>query len=304
VAASLEAASEALRSTYGRIRIDARGPRRGLRLERAALGSVELHRVTQAMDFDAAGIRPEPLIFGELMSGKFRTGSAHDDRYYRPGDVFLTGQPGRAFTAAVHDTDVRLVVIDQALPGQVAGTAPDPVRLTSYDAVSRQAARQWMATGAYLRGLLASPGAADAPLVMAAAARLLVATALATFPNDALTEPTARDRHDGSTVTLRRAVAYIDEHAHEVISVADIAAHVNVTTRAVQLAFRRHLDTTPMSYLRRVRLDHAHRQLQAADPESGSVTAVSYQWGFASPSRFAAYYRVAYGVTPSHTLRD
>jgi AraC-like DNA-binding protein len=34
------------------------------------------------------------------------------------------------------------------------------------------------------------------------------------------------------------------------------------------------------------------------------VTAVSYQWGFASPSRFATYYRGAYGVSPSHTLRS
>src|SRR5262249_33957213 len=163
---------------------------------------------------------------------------------------------------------------------QVAATAPGrrpaPVRFTGYRSVSPAAARQWTATVDYLRDLLASPYAADAPLVTASAARLLAAATLAAFPNDALTEPTAPDRHDASTATLRRAVALIASRAHEDIALADIASAAGVTIRAVQLAFRRHLDTTPTSYLRRVRLDHAHRQLQAADPESDSVTAVSY----------------------------
>jgi hypothetical protein len=70
------------------------------------------------------------------------------------------------------------------------------------------------------------------------------------------------------------------------------------------LAFRRHLDTTPLGYLRRVRLEHAHRQLTAADPARESVTAVAYRWGFSSPPQFTARYRAAYGIAPSHTLRQ
>jgi AraC-like DNA-binding protein len=74
--------------------------------------------------------------------------------------------------------------------------------------------------------------------------------------------------------------------------------------RAVQLAFRRHMDTTPMTYLRRVRLDHAHRELMAADPAEQTVTGIAYRWGFPSPSRFATYYRDVYGVLPGRTLRQ
>jgi AraC-like DNA-binding protein len=102
--------------------------------------------------------------------------------------------------------------------------------------------------------------------------------------------------------SLRRATAFIEANPDRDITVADVAAAAHVTIRAVQLAFRRHLDTTPMAYLRQVRLDHAHRQLQAANPGRESVTAVAYRWGFASPSRFTAYYRQAYGVLPSRTL--
>jgi AraC-like DNA-binding protein len=308
VAASLEAATEVLSRTYGSVRIGAREPWRGIRLEESELGPVRLHELTLAVDFDAVGNGPQSLVFGELTSGRFRQSSEGGDRHYQPGDLFFAGQPGHAYTATIKDASLRLAVIDPALTAQVAAVAPArrpaPVRFTGYHPVSPQAASQWTATCAYLRGLVASPQAAGSPLVMASAARLLVAATLAAFPNDALTEPTAQDDRDGTPATLRRAVAFIDAHAHEDIALADIAAAARVTIRAVQLAFRRHLGTTPSSYLRQVRLDHAHRQLMAADPESDSVTAVSYQWGFPSPSRFAAYYRDAYGVPPSRTLHN
>ncbi len=61
---------------------------------------------------------------------------------------------------------------------------------------------------------------------------------------------------------------------------------------------------TPTAYLRRVRLDHAHRELVgAADGDGLTVTEVAYRWGFSSPSRFAERYRAAFGVAPSQTLR-
>jgi len=49
-----------------------------------------------------------------------------------------------------------------------------------------------------------------------------------------------------------RAACGLD-FAHGMLRLSRGAAHV--TVRAVQLAFRRHLDTTPMAYLRRVRLE-------------------------------------------------
>jgi transcriptional regulator GlxA family with amidase domain len=115
---------------------------------------------------------------------------------------------------------------------------------------------------------------------------------------------TASDRRDARPATVQRAVSFIEANADIDITIADIARAAGVTARAVQLAFRRHLDITPAGYLRRVRLDQAHRQLQATDPDHDSVTAVAYRWGFGSPSRFATYYRRAYGVPPSQTLRN
>ena len=59
---------------------------------------------------------------------------------------------------------------------------------------------------------------------------------LATFPSNALTEPTAVDRHDASPATLRRAVAFIDEHARQDITVADPALET-VTAVALRWGF-------------------------------------------------------------------
>lgn len=169
--------------------------------------------------------------------------------------------------------------------------------------MSRDAAQRWRDTFAYVHDVvLGDPETAGHPLLTSTAADLLVASVLATFPNNALTDPTVEDRHDAHPDTLRRAVVFIDEHAQDDITIADIAAATSVTVRAVQLAFRRHLDMTPLEYLRRVRLDRAHHDLLTADPSRDTVTSISYRWGFPSASRFAVYYRRAYGVTPSHSL--
>lgn len=102
--------------------------------------------------------------------------------------------------------------------------------------------------------------------------------------------------------TVGRAVAFVEERARDDIGVADIAAAAFVTVRAVQLAFRRYLDTTPLGYLRQVRLERAHQELMEADPDRTTVTAIAADWRFTNASRFSAYYRATYGVPPTQTL--
>ena len=111
------------------------------------------------------------------------------------------------------------------------------------------------------------------------------------------------DLSQAATGTVGRAVAFIEERAGDDISVTDIAGAAFVTVRAVQLAFRRYLGTTPLGYLRRVRLERAHQQLLSADPDRTTVTAIAADWHFTNSSRFSAYYRAAYGVSPAQTLR-
>ncbi|OIV39463.1 hypothetical protein BIV57_01110 [Mangrovactinospora gilvigrisea] len=69
----------------------------------------------------------------------------------------------------------------------------------------------------------------------------------------------------------------------------------------MQYAFRRHLNTSPLTYLRTVRLDLARRQLLAAAAASTTITEVAARWGFTA-SHFAALYRRSYGHPPTLDL--
>jgi len=100
-------------------------------------------------------------------------------------------------------------------------------------------------------------------------------------------------------------MALIDERAGLNVTIDDVSDAAGVSARALQLTFRRHLGVTPMGYARRVRVSHAHRDLEVAAPGAGaSVTRIAMDWGFANPSRFASYYRAAYGRPPHETLRS
>ncbi|MDX3764032.1 helix-turn-helix domain-containing protein [Streptomyces sp. AK02-04a] len=84
-----------------------------------------------------------------------------------------------------------------------------------------------------------------------------------------------------------------------------MAAAAHVTIRSLQYAFRRHLNTTPLAHLRRVRLSRAHEELLEADPFSDTtVMDIATRWGFFHMGRFAALYRDTYGRTPRLALAD
>ncbi|MFE1950509.1 AraC family transcriptional regulator [Streptomyces sp. NPDC059524] len=102
---------------------------------------------------------------------------------------------------------------------------------------------------------------------------------------------------------VRRAMDVIEGHAAEPLTVAEIAECVGVGVRALQEGFRRHLDTTPLAYLREVRLDRVRKELLTADPGATTVTAVASRWGFLHPGRFSLAYRRQFGESPSETLR-
>lgn len=115
--------------------------------------------------------------------------------------------------------------------------------------------------------------------------------------------PPSGERHPAAPDTLQRALAFIGDRAGDDITVADIARASFVTVRALQMSFRRHLGTTPLGYLRRVRLERAHAELLAANPDHDTVTEIAARWKFSTPGRFGAYYRALYGVAPGYTLR-
>ena len=93
---------------------------------------------------------------------------------------------------------------------------------------------------------------------------------------------------------IRTAVEIIEEEAHLPLTVSSIAARCHVSVRSLQQDFRRYMDTSPMAYLREVRLRRAHQSLLETDPSVTSVASVAYQWGFTNLGRFAAAHTARY----------
>lgn len=103
--------------------------------------------------------------------------------------------------------------------------------------------------------------------------------------------------------TVHRAVELLRNRPAHPWTVVELASMVSISVRSLQEGFRRTLDTTPMAYLQRRRLELAREDLRAATPETTSVTEVANRWGFVHLGRFAAVYRAAFSESPSATLR-
>ena len=87
------------------------------------------------------------------------------------------------------------------------------------------------------------------------------------------------------------------------LNLSEIATASGTRPRSLQAAFLLLEDTTPVAYAWRVRMDRAHRALQAADPERDTVPAIAARWGFPDAHRFATEYQQAYRRPPGAVLR-
>ena len=186
------------------------------------------------------------------------------------------------------------------------GIAAADFRFTGMEPISPERNRFWLATVAYLHRAFGGPDPVVADrLVLGTVLETAAAAALTVFPNTTMNTGYTAGPGDVAPAAVRRAVDFIDEHAVEPITLDDIAAAAGVAVRDLQAAFARHRGGSPAGYLKRVRLERAHRDLQAADRTRGdTVAAIARRWGFAAPSRFAADYRRTYGRPPGRTLNS
>jgi AraC-like DNA-binding protein len=238
------------------------------------------------------------VLVGRVLLGRFERET--DGEAIRAGtdDVFLVARPDRPYRAAWETMRLQLVSVDLGgLPG-----VPEDLEFASLQPVSAAAGQRLKRSIQYVSSaVLADREALASPLVVSGSTRLLASAVL-----DAFTRPrgdeSAGDRHASGPATVRRAVEFVEGNAHRDVGLADIAAAARVAPRTTQLAFRRHLGMTPLGYLRRVRLERAHHDLQSADPSSETVANVRLRWGFLNADRFALAYRDVYGISPQQTL--
>jgi transcriptional regulator GlxA family with amidase domain len=101
---------------------------------------------------------------------------------------------------------------------------------------------------------------------------------------------------------IRKAQDFIATNVREPIGPDEIAAAAQVSERALYAGFKASLNTTPMRYLRQLRLDLVHATLLKVDPRRASVTEIALQLGFQHLGHFCTAYKERFGELPRDTL--
>lgn len=245
----------------------------------------------------------EAIFIAEVKAGHLGLTCGGRDARLAVNQPILGAQRRGTYVFHTDDVRIRQLTINGKLISRVATEERGaPVRFHGLQPRSRTLGTLWRETASFVAEVVKSPSARQ-PLVLDGAARTLAMAVVNCFPNTVGGECTRMGAADTSPALLRGAVAFVEENIDRDIGVGDIAQAVHVSARAVQLMFRRHLATTPMEYVRRLRLEHAHRDLVMSDETTASVGEIAARWGFAHAGRFAATYRRTYGRAPHSTLR-
>jgi AraC-like DNA-binding protein len=129
----------------------------------------------------------------------------------------------------------------------------------------------------------------------------LMSLLLASFPHR------FRDEYDRAgepcaPFYVRRAEEHVRAHWREPIAIGDLAQAAGVSVRSLFNGFRRFRGSTPMAYVKALRLDLAHGELLRADPSEKSVTDIALACGFTHMSKFARDFQSRFGERPSVVL--
>ena len=131
--------------------------------------------------------------------------------------------------------------------------------------------------------------------------RTSVSLQLLAFENGASCDAEDRPSEDLSG-PLKFAEAYIRSNLDEQISLADLVTASETSASSLLRAFRIHRGTSPMKFVKQIRLEAAQRTLLAAKTGATTVTRVAMDYGFFQLGRFSADYKCAFGELPSETL--
>ncbi|WP_439689829.1 helix-turn-helix domain-containing protein [Curtobacterium sp. SP.BCp] len=185
----------------------------------------------------------------------------------------------------------------QKVAAERGGWAPQPLAFKPYHVPEGATlAAWWLMIRTVATEILEGPSevaaARDEELTVIAAAGLL--TAIPHWPAGEQNASPAKAR-------LARAEAFMLEHATEQLTVQQIAAAAGMSTRGLQSAFQRTHESTPLAYLKRIRLQMAQSLLTEGAVDS--VADIAQRVGLMHLGRFAAAYHAEFGERPSQTLR-
>lgn len=248
--------------------------------------------------------RPAFLVHIPITGSLVRTGP--DGSHVPQGSPSVLSPADPATLRWRPDTAALVVRLDRrALEGELVNLLGRPLELPLRFRPELDDAGSWLDLVRYVAEDLDAPaGLIRRPAVTADLERVLLRGLLLCQPHTYSTQLAAgvarRDRPPHVVAALTEMHA-APEHA---FTVESLASDVNVSPRQLQAGFREHLETSPMRYLRHLRLRRVREELSEWDPAvRPNIADVAHRWGFTHLGRFAREYRQQYGELPSQTLR-
>ena len=99
-----------------------------------------------------------------------------------------------------------------------------------------------------------------------------------------------------------RVLEWLRGHLSEPVDLEKLAQIAGIRPRTLETHFRLFLGTTPLGWVRRMRLARARQELLNSSTHT-TVTDAALSSGFDQMGRFSAQYRAAFGELPSATIR-
>ncbi|MCU0779119.1 MAG: helix-turn-helix domain-containing protein [Akkermansiaceae bacterium] len=110
--------------------------------------------------------------------------------------------------------------------------------------------------------------------------------------------PIARDR----TRIVRQMTDHLLAYPDRVVQLSDLCQLTGYSARSIAHACQTVLETSPMRYLKQLRLNQARILLREGTRDRTTVSECAYFAGFSHLGRFSADYRRMFGESPSQTL--
>jgi AraC-like DNA-binding protein len=307
-----EARAFCRRMFYGPLQVDPVGDRTGFafRGDVVSLGPITVGEISYGSDIHVtiADLETSYHVLAPL-SGMLRSRHrgtavlADQSRaaVYRPvGDIELDW-PGSCRLLSVK---VERAALERELDAALDQQIVSPLLLGDSFNRLEGPGRTWVSLVRLFFGeLMRGQGLAAQPR-MAGRWRDMVVSGLALTVEHPYGEEPAGMRGPNRPRTVKRTLDAMHAEPWRPFTATDLAVIAGVGVRVLQESFRQHVGMSPLTYLRRLRLDGVHTELSRSDPWQVNVSEVAYRWGFTHLGRFAGAYRDRYGVSPSQTLRE
>ena len=103
-------------------------------------------------------------------------------------------------------------------------------------------------------------------------------------------------KQDNTSNKLLRAKEYVDKNYFRDISVSDIAEHVGISESMIYRIFKEQGNTSPVEYIRHVRIFNAEKML--LNENKLSISEVAQACGFSDIAYFCKVFKSETGITP------